>query len=183
MLDSIKVNLKLPRYETLKAFEGKGNYAIRKYYLWPFSIFYRHKLKMIVEMIGDEYYHNILDFGSGPGVFTEELRKHALFVSSYDVNYPKPKWTYDVVVCASVLEFCELDTTINLLSKLVRPGGTLIIASPMKSKWTDLYFKIIGDTKIRHNQDSIAQAVNKHFQIVDYKTWFGFYFSLKGRLR
>lgn len=167
--------LKLPEYSSLERYEGRGNYALKKYYQFPYSFFYRHKLKMIVNLMHEKY-KNILDFGCGPGIFTPELKKYALFVIDLEKNDPiNPFWKFDCIVCASVLEFCELEPTLMTLKKLLNPKGVLLIASPMKNMITSLYLKENG----RHSHDQITSAVSKKFRIMEYHAWLGLYFSIR----
>ena len=172
--------LLLPKFRAVKIYQGKGPYAIDKYYKWPWKVFYRHKLKMIVRMLGNQKYYNILDFGSGPGIFLEELRKHAQFVVGYERDEPINRaWKFDVIVCASVLEFCQLHHTLGLIKSLLKPGGFIVVASPMETKLSRFYFKLIGDKSSRHSHDVIFSEIGKKFRISEYKTWLGAYFCLK----
>lgn len=176
MFDSIA----LPPYPSLKRYEGKGNWAIKKYYQWPYSLFYRHKLKMIVEMLGKKKHNNILDFGAGPGIFTKELSKHAISVKSFDLgDVMDLRWKFDVIVCASVLEFVPLEHTLKLLKALMKPKGILIVGSPMDSKFSRAYFKFIKDKNTRYSHQEIIEAMEKVFGIVAEKSWMNLYFTAK----
>ena len=165
----------LPKYDTLEQYEGRGNYALKKYYQFPYSFFYKHKLKMIVNLMHEKY-KNILDFGCGPGIFTPELKRHAFFVIGFEKGDPiNPLWKFDCIVCASVLDFCELEPTLITLKRLLNPKGVLLIASPMKNKITSLYLK----ENVRHHHDKILSAVSKVFKLREYHTWLGLYFSIR----
>lgn len=174
--------LLLPAYNEIRRFEGKGNYAIDKYYKLPYSIFYRHKLKMIVNLMEDKMYKNCFDYGSGPGIFTPELKKHASSVLSHDIHNPvDSRWNFDLIVCASVLEFCHLNTTLDFLYKVCRHNGTLLVASPMNTKISNAYFKSIKDDNIRYSHHQIITAVSKKFEIEKIDYWMGLYFALRAR--
>lgn len=177
-------SVQYPPLSSIKHLEGKGNFAVSKYYKWPFRPFYRHKFKMIVDMMGDNYYQRILDFGAGSGIFNTELMCHANYVTSIDKDSAfNPTWRFDAIICASVLEFTHLYSTVYMLSKFLNHNGTLYVASPMESKASRFYFQLIGDEHIRHSQEVIKQAVNKHFEIKEYKEWMGLYFALKATKR
>ncbi len=183
MLDTFVRPLTLPKYSSISHEEGKGNWAVKKYYQFPHRFFYRHKLRMITDMM-DKRYHNILDYGSGPGVFTPELKKHAHFVTSYDLNSTfDPRWKFEAVVCASVLEFLPLMETLKQINQILKPGGSLFIASPMETKWTNKYFNSIGDKNQRHCHREIKYLVNKVFKLETYKEWLGLYFAIKATKR
>ncbi len=173
-------SIALPSYDSLKKFEGKGEWAIGKYYQWPYSFFYQHKLKMIISHMGDRFYRNILDFGSGPGIFSRELHRHAHFVTEYDLGTAiDPRWNFDIIVCASSLEFVHLNHTLKMLKSMLKRGGFLIVASPMDSLLSRLYFKKTGVARSCHSHLEIIEAVKKHFTIVEQKSWMSLYFSLK----
>lgn len=177
-------SIQLPDYNSLVQFEGKGNWAIRKYYKLPYSIFYKQKLKMIVRMLGNQKYFNILDFGSGPGIFTKELRRHAQFVRSMDKGDSiDPRWRFDVIVCSSVLEFIpNLDSTLRMLRGMLNQNGMLLIASPMDTKLSRFYFDHIKDTNQRLSHKTIIHTIERHFRIKERHNWLNLYFSLKAVL-
>ena len=181
MLHSLLHPLRLPDYHSIKGWEGKGNWTVKKYYQFPYRFFYRHKFRMIVDMIPKgKIYRNILDFGTGPGIFMEELKRHALFVKGFDKgDNIDPRWKYEAIVCASVLEFCSLDLMLPLLSQILHPKGNLLIASPSSNWFTEGYLKLAGDKHFRNNHKTILSKVSKYFRIVEYHDWLGLYFSIK----
>lgn len=173
--------MRLPSYSSLKQHEGSGNYAIKPYYRFPKRFFYRHKLKMIVDMMRPGLYRNIMDFGAGPGIFTPELQRHGLWVTKIDhLTIINPLWRFDLIVCASVLEFCELDFTLKMLKGLLAFKGEIIIASPMQTKLSKLYFQIIKDKNTRHSHQKILDRFSHYFRVEKYKEWLGLYFAMKG---
>ena len=173
----------LPLYESLKEHEGKGNFAIKKYYQFPFSLFYRHKLKMILSLM-DSRYRSILDFGSGPGIFLPTLRKRSDVVVGFEKGDKfDPRWSFSLVICASVLEFCDLTPTIGFIRILMSKKGELIIASPMDTWISRLYFKLINDKNVRHSHKVILEELKRWYVIESYKEWFGLYFLCKARLK
>ena len=171
-----------PPLHTIEHLEGKGNFAVSKYYKLPFRFFYRHKFKMIVKMMGKQRYHRILDFGSGSGIFRTELQRHGNFVMCVDKGVNRLHLKYDAVVCASVLEFCNLNETLTYLKSIMKPGATLFVASPMQTKWTMRYFNAIGDTHTRNSHFQIKEAVEQHFKLQEYTEWLGLYFAIKATI-
>lgn len=180
MLNTLLHPLKLPLYESLKPYEGKGNWAIKKYYKFPYSFFYQYKLRMILNMMDSGYYTSTLDYGCGPGIFSTELRKHCHNLASID-RFSKidPRWRFNLIVCSSVLEFTSLDFDLSVLSNIIERKGLLIVASPMNGLLPRLYFKLIKDTYRRHSMSDIVRGVEKHFKIVRLKKWMNLYFCLK----
>lgn len=175
--------LHLPPYKDVKELEGKGNFAVDAYYKFPQMLFYRHKLHMILDMMGKGIYHKVLDFGCGKArIFEKELLRHSISVKSVDIeDVINPKWKFDLIICSSVLEFCNLNHTLNMLNGILSPVGIIIIASPMDTTLSYLYYKIIGDKKQRHNHNHIVESVSKVFHIIEYKSWLGLYFCMKVR--
>lgn len=175
-------SLTLPRYDKVKDFEGLGNYAIKRYYQFPFSFFYCKKLKMILKYFEKcKVYHNILDFGSGKAeIFREELQKHALSVKCVDkIEEVQFNWRFNVIVCASVLEFTHLPVCIQVLRNITEKDGMILGSSPMDTWLSRMYFKLIGDKNSRHSHKEIMREIRSKFFIIDYKEWFGLYFSFK----
>lgn len=176
--------LHLKPYSEIKHLEGIGNFAVSKYYKFPFSFFYRHKLKMSIKMLEKSVYKNILDFGTGSGILLPELRKHAQFAKGIDkLDVIDKRWKYDVVICNSVLEFVDLKSTLTLLKSILSPKGILIVASPMDNWLSRLYFRLIKDRYSRHSHKKILTEISKHFKIRKYKTWLGLYFAVRATAR
>ena len=173
--------LTLPKYDEVKALEGTGPFAVSKYYKFPWNIFYCFKLWMIVQDLPKKKTKNILDFGAGRAkIFHEELQKHAERVLSVEKKEELDlRWRFDVVVCASSLEFMYLKTALAAIKCVIHDKGTLIVASPMDTWLTRLYFKLIGDTYTRNTHNDIIEAVQKYFTIEKCRRWMGLYFCLK----
>jgi len=181
MLDTLLLPLTLPERSQIIKHEGLGNYAISKYYQFPYSFFYQYKLRMILSMMKGEKCSKILDYGAGPGIFTPELRKWGKVVSVDISDQISPLWKFDLIICSSVLEFTYLDHTLRLLKSLLNKDGKIIVASPIKSKLSNIYFGSINDQKVRHSHLEIQSAVFKQFKIERYEEWLSLYFVLKAR--
>lgn len=172
--------LTLPPYSKVAYLDGMGNYAVKKYYKWPFSFFYRKKLELILEMLPEKV-DNILDFGCGDAkIFEPALSKRCNRLVCID----RPenidlRWSFDRVVCASVLEFVELPKTIAQLKIVTRHTGMLVGASVMTNRFTNLYFKLIGDKHKRHHHNLIIEELSKRFKITT-STWLGIYLVFRG---
>ena len=174
--------LDFPPYSSVKHLEGAGNYAIARYYKWPYRFFYRHKVAMITSLMDKCPYHNILEYGAGAGILATEFKKHALFYTVYDKGYLFDyRWRFELVVCPSVLEFVDLPSSLESIKRVIRPGGRLIVASPMDTWITRRYFKIIKDGSKRNSHQTIIDAIQKTFEIEKLNTWFGLYFALRAR--
>lgn len=179
----------LPPYRTVRNWERYENAAVKKYYHFPFNLFYVKKLKMIVDMLEPKkIYRNILDYGAGAAqIFETELEKHAIHVIPWHSGRGlvlENRWKFDVVICASVLEFVNLEATVKEIEPIMTPKGIMIVASPIESWVSKLYFKLVGSTKYRrHSHKIIRTYLQGHFNELDYKEWFGLYFVMKVRKR
>lgn len=177
------LNLALPPYHELERFEGKGNYAIWKYYEWPYRYFYRKKLRMIWGLLSRKSYDRVLDFGCGPGIFTKTLQQLGRVKSIDRQDSIDFRWKFDAIICGSVLEFTDLLPTLYRLKMILEPTGELIIASPMDTWLTRLYFKTEKDAKTRHSHEKIIEAVSRVFHVETIRYWFGLYFAMRVRCR
>ena len=173
--------LLLPPLSQVIQFEGKGNFAVKKYYKWPFSLFYRKKLKMILDMMDDRIYTSILDFGSGPAeVFKKTLKSISKIVICADTYSDIPNKKFDLIVCASVLEFVDnIDKVLCKLNENLLPGQAIVGASPMDTILSRFYFRLIGDKQSRNPHEMILNSLYRNFFLVRTKKWFGLYFSFK----
>lgn len=176
MLDSIAYPLTFPKYSSVRKLEGNGNYAIRKYYVYPWRYFYRHKVRMIERMLRDSRFNSIMDFGAGPELMTPQWKKYAHEVYCIDKHHTQwPK--VNMTICASVMEFVPLKETFE---KLSQHTNEIIVASPMQTSRSDFYFKFINDKNKRHSQKEILDEMNRCFSIYSYATWMGLYFCVRG---
>ena len=176
MLDCIKHPLKFPRYDSVKGFEGQGNWAVNKYYYYPWRYFYRHKVRMIEKLLRGRKFSSIMDFGSGPGLLCKEWEKYSDYVCPIEKGdnfIPK----VELAICASVLEFVDLPSTSKLLSEKCKE---VIIASPMTSEFTQKYFSFIGDRNRRNSHYEIITAMSQYFNFTHLEYWKQIYFCARG---
>ncbi len=181
MLDHFTHPLKFPSYKSVKRFEGLGNWAVKKYYQWPYRYFYRHKVRMIERMLRDKHYDSMIDFGAGPGVLTEQWYRFSTKVLPLDMINPMPEEKVDLIICSSVMEFTDLDETFKALSGCLKKNGDIVVASPMKTDISDVYFGFINDRNARNSHDEIIKSMSKHFRVRKIKTWWGLYFCALGK--
>lgn len=183
MLDHLTNPLKFPKYSSVAHLEGHGNYAVEKYYKWPYRYFYRHKIRMIERMLRGRSYRNIIDFGCGPGLFTDQWHEYSEDVILVDKESSLDKLSVDLIICASVMEFVPLDETFNRLAMTLETGGDIIVASPMQNSLSRFYFNKIKDKIPRNSHQSIFSEMSSYFNIRHYTTWLGLYFCAMGKKR
>ncbi len=98
---------------------------------------YRNRLRLI-ERLGFLCSQRILDYGCGPGLFVEFLRtlgvQNAFGYDPFEPAYSNQRAlaeSYDVVVSYDVIEHDDDPRQfMRSLSRLVRPGGMLVIGTP-----------------------------------------------------
>lgn len=176
MLDHLSHPLTFPKYSQVKKYENKGNYAVKKYYFWPWRFFYRHKIRMIERAMRGDHFNSIMDFGSGPGLMYNQWKKQAHEVYLFDKNNTQIP-NVNMTICASVMEFVPLKETFE---KLAQHTNEIVIASPMKSGWSDYYFKMIDDKETRHSHQEILDEMARYFSINYHESWLGLYFCARG---
>ena len=177
-------SLLLPPLSKVVEYEGTGNFSVKRYYKWPFSFFYCHKLDMILDLMDSgRVYISIVDFGCGKAkILKESLNIRSLNVSCVDKD-DDIKGRYDLIVCASVLEFVNLKLVLPRLKSHLIHGGQLIGASPMDTRLSRFYFRLIGDKRKRHSHKTILTELHKQFFVTKKVEWFGLYFSFKAYAR
>ena len=84
----------------------------------------------------------ILDYGSGKGLLSEQLRNKGFQVTEYDPAIKgierKPEQTFDLVVCTDVLEHIEpdyLDVVLQELHTYAPLGYFVICLGPARKHW------------------------------------------------
>lgn len=84
----------------------------------------------------------ILDYGSGKGLLSEQLRQRGFQVTAFDPAVRgidrKPKGSFDMVVCVDVLEHIEpeyLDAVLQELQRYAALGYFVICLGPAKKHW------------------------------------------------
>lgn len=179
MLDCLTHPLTFPKYSLVKQYENGGNFAVSKYYHFPWRFFYRHKIRMIEKAIRDERFGSIMDFGCGPGLMHDEWLKFSdkvYLIEKYANYIPK----VDLAICASVMEFVDLKKTMRLLSMSC---DQIVISSPMRNSITETYFNAVGSYHTRNSHEEIISEMLKYFNLTHYESWMGLYFCARGSRR
>lgn len=170
--------LVMPAYESIRLSIDNGTsedyHLVRLYYSWYAGWFYRHRLQMIANLIGDAHFNRVLEVGTGSGIFIKELLKHTDAVAGIDIHptydgvammlareqidvnrvelrqgdifdIPYENESFDAVVCISVLEhFADPLPALQELRRVTRPGGTLLLGFPARNSITDTLFQMLG---------------------------------------
>lgn len=141
------------------------------YYNWnyefPIKYIQQYRFKTILKLLGDIQYENLLEAGTGSGIFLPELSKHCinLFacdihpnlenlhhllshykISNYDIQKQSIQRTsypdnyFDAIVAVSMLEFVDdLEQALNEIKRILKPTGVFVTICPMESKLLDFF--------------------------------------------
>ena len=170
--------LSLPSRDSLRFSIDEGTeedyHLARLYYSWYSGWFYRHRLKMVSNLMGGKSFDKLLEIGTGSGIFILELLKHANLVVGMDIhsNYhgvrkmleregadlsrvqlrqgnifdiPFPDHSFDAVVCVSVLEhFPDPRPALDEIRRVVEPQCPIVVGFPADTTITKLIFASLG---------------------------------------
>ena len=165
------MKLRLPELENLKpvidADAGHCVYSSKRYYSGFFSGPYLKRLKMVLRLLGNTKYHNLLDLGVGSGIFLPELASHCDNLYGIDLhkyvprvkkmllkeridaelscanilNLPFKDNSFDCIICLSVLEFVnDTDGAIREIKRVAKPKAVIILGAPVLNQVTDFCY-------------------------------------------
>jgi len=133
----------------------------------------------------------LLDFGCGPGIFSQLMAQHGFLVTAIDLDLQPVKaleslvsydpkvefqlsepnfntWEgerFDVIVALDVLEHInDLDPYLQRFSELLRPGGLLVISGPTENFLYRLGRRIAGKQFSGHYHHSNIYHIKKQTQ-------------------
>ena len=168
MINDNFLNKKMEKNELNKWWNIKGNYKIL-HKINPL------RLKFILNNFNKSVKKkDVLDIGCGGGLISELLAKKNANVTGVDENiynikqardhakmssvkidyknqsldtfYKKNKKKYDLILCLEVLEHVnDVKKTLDKISELMKPGGTLILSTINRNLKSLLFAKIFGE--------------------------------------
>jgi len=133
-------------------------------YQFPVKYIQRFRFGAIVKLMGDRIYRDLLEVGTGSGVFLPELAKHCQNLYAMDVHdhmdsveklcqttsvkaelnqFPVEHTDYaddmfDCVVAVSVLEFVDdLEEALREIKRIMKPDGIFLTICPQESALLD----------------------------------------------
>ncbi|HAQ20005.1 MAG TPA: hypothetical protein DCR40_12355 [Prolixibacteraceae bacterium] len=149
------------------------------YYYWnykfPIKYIQLYRFKTIVRLLGNKVYPNLLEVGTGSGIFLPELAQHCdkLYASDihpyfenienllkhYNVknfglksqsiektDYPDN--FFDAVIAVSVLEFVDdLQAALTEIKRILKEDGVFITICPMHSRFLDAILSLYSEKK------------------------------------
>ena len=142
-------------------------------YKFPIKYVQLYRFKAIIKLLGDKKYTNLLEIGTGSGIFLPELARHSkkLFacdihphmdkiqnllhhhrIKNYEIksqsieNTDYPDNFFDVIVGVSVLEFVnDLNATIFEIKRILKNDGFFVTICPMQNKILDFIVSLYAN--------------------------------------
>jgi SAM-dependent methyltransferase len=112
---------------------------------------------------------DIHDYGQRVRQNLSDVGIHAYLVRGGILSLPFKRCSFGTVLCLSLLEHvAEVDSAVNELARILRPGGIAIIGFPPRTVVTSLLFRFIGfDYKRLHptDHDAILSALSNRFVV------------------
>lgn len=145
----------------------------------------RSRFRMVLSLIGNNYYDQILEIGYGSGIFMPTLSKYCNKLSGIDIHpfkckvdeilkycgisaslyqgsaseMPFADESFDLIVSISSFEF--IDDKINAckeIRRVLKKNGSFIIITPGKSKILDIGLKILTGEDPKKDYGETRQA-------------------------
>jgi ubiquinone/menaquinone biosynthesis C-methylase UbiE len=156
----------------------------------------RWRFRMVQELLGRKRYGRLLEVGYGSGVFMPELalrcdelhgidtHPHAasvcarlaangvhaeLTVGSVE-DLPYADNSFDAIVAISMLEYVPgIDQACQELSRVLRPGGALVVVTPGATPLWNLALRIAtreGPSQYGNRRATLQPTLRRHFDLV-----------------
>lgn len=144
-------------------------------YKFPIKYIQKYRFSRIIHLLGNTRYTNLLEAGTGSGIFLPELAQHCeklyacdihdhfdnidILLKHYNlINYELksqsiektdyPDNSFDAIVAVSVLEFVDnLQVAITEIKRILKKDGVFITICPMQNKFLDTLLSFYSDKK------------------------------------
>jgi ubiquinone/menaquinone biosynthesis C-methylase UbiE len=161
-------------------------------YKFPIKYIQLYRFKTIIKLLGNKIYTNLLEVGTGSGIFLPELARHCeklyacdihpyfenianllshFSVSNYDLKSQSiqrtdyPDNSFDAIVAVSVLEFVEdLQASIDEIKRILKDDGVFITICPMNSKLLDTVVSLYADKSPEEEFGKARTYVSKELE-------------------
>jgi ubiquinone/menaquinone biosynthesis C-methylase UbiE len=155
----------------------------------------RIRFRLVCRLLGGSQFHRLLEIGYGSGVFMPELAKRASELYGVD-PHPMPREVeavllqhgvkaklmsgtaeslpyedgfFDCAVSVSAIEYVEdIDLACRELIRVLRPGGSVVIATPGVSPIWDLALRLsTGENPAQYSnrRQRLLPALKRHFAV------------------
>jgi ubiquinone/menaquinone biosynthesis C-methylase UbiE len=154
----------------------------------------RLRFGLVKSLLGSTRYPRLLEIGYGSGVFMPELRQHCQELFGLDPHasnreveavlarhgiaaelhsgsaeqLPFPTGSLDCAVSVSAIEYVpDIERACAELTRVLRPGGHLIVVTPGRSPLWDLALKVTtGESASQYadRRERLLPALRRHFR-------------------
>lgn len=154
----------------------------------------RLRFRLIRRLLGDRHYARLLEIGYGSGVFMPELAKRAGELYGIDIH-PMPREVegalrqhgitaslfsgsaetlpyedgfLDCAVSVSAIEYVpDIDRACRELTRVLRPKGVVVIATPGVSPIWDMALRLTGENPSQYDdrRQNLIPALKRHFDV------------------
>lgn len=158
-------------------------------YKFPIKYIQLYRFKRIIQLLGNERYPNLLEAGTGSGIFLPELARHCDHLYAIDIhnhfdqidnlceeykitdyhlstqsidNTNFKNESFDAIVAVSVLEFVpDIQKAINEIKRILKKDGFFITICPMESKILDFFLSFHTRRPPKEESGNTRQHVSK----------------------
>ena len=158
-------------------------------YKFPIKYVQLYRFKKIVQLLGNNMHHSLLEVGTGSGIFLPELSKHCEHLYACDIHYDFENITklcekylikdfnlstqsiektsfsnesFDVVVAVSVLEFVpDIQKSVSEIKRILKKDGIFITICPMESSLLDFFLSFYTRKSPKEESGDARQKVSR----------------------
>ncbi len=190
------VPLRLPQKNEIAVVDPSAEPT--RYYYWPLvGWFYRRRLQMILEVLGETQYDSLLEVAYGSGIFLPSVAPLAKTLHGIDLHtkidvvqqtlskagvkaelrtgdalaMPYADGSFDCVVNISMLEhLTDPGKAIEEMLRVLKPGGCLALGFPGRNAVMDAFFRVLGFSprKIHpSSHEDILDAVGQRMTVAE----------------
>lgn len=185
----------------------ESQYGFKNGAIFSPTVYYTNYIKQLgyITRVADTAGAELLDIGCGDGLLCEKLKKvkiytgidvslgrikrckkryfdkRNLFVIGDFLNYDFKSSQYDVIVASEIIEHVPDDGDfLRIINSLLKPGGKLIVSTPLAPEFIDLPCNLYKDQHLRcYSRCVLSERLFKnHFKIIKIK-YVGFKINIK----
>lgn len=167
--------IRIPKYQNMipviSADITQQIYSSKRHYSLFYKYIFLNRLRMALQLIGNNQYDTLLDAGFGSGIFLPELKTRCKRLIGIDIHenvtivkqmtekeeidaqlfqgnllkLPFKDATFDCVVSISVLEFIDdTDTALSEIKRVSKRGAKIVIGAPILNYFTTHLYNFVG---------------------------------------